>query len=330
VGAEVSRAIRSIPVEALLEDSAYDLALRAVAGASGLGRFITEPRIQKTGLAVTGYTEHVESSRLQVLGQTEISFFAGLTAAERETAARNYVAELPPCIVVTRGLSPPPEILAEAEARGVPVLVTPLASAVFINRANRFLDEVLADSTSVHGVLIDVLGIGILLLGKSGIGKSEAALDLILRGHRLVADDIVDLRKQSAEAIFGSCSDLIRHHMEIRGLGIINIKDLFGVSAVRDAKKVELVIELLEWNEEEEYERLGIDEQTYTILGVRVPYLRVPVRPGRNMTAIIEVACRNHLLKLQGHHSAREFQDRLNRAIERAGTAVPPPGDEVE
>ena len=198
------------------------------------------------------------------------------------------------------------------------LLSTPLMSSVLINRVSKLLETRLAPSTSIHGVLIDVFGVGILLLGKSGIGKSEAALDLVLKGHRLVADDIVEIRKRLPDNIFGSGSEIIKHHMEIRGLGIINIKDLFGISAVRDAKKIEVVIELVEWNEEEEYDRLGVEELRYAILDVAIPMLRVPIRPGRNITSIIEVAARNQLLKLQGKHSAREFQDRLNRAIAEA------------
>jgi HPr kinase/phosphorylase len=211
----------------------------------------------------------------------------------------------------------------------VPLLSTPLMSSVFINRVTKFLEFRLAPSTTVHGVLIDVLGVGVLLLGKSGIGKSEAALDLVMRGHRLVADDIVDIRRRPPDIVFGSGSDIIKHHMEIRGLGIINIKDLFGIAAVRDTKKIELVVELVEWSPDEEYDRLGVEDLTYTILDVTIPQLRIPVRPGRNMTSIIEVAARNQLLKIQGHHSAREFQDRLNKAIAEAKPREYVP-DEVE
>jgi HPr kinase/phosphorylase len=178
-----------------------------------------------------------------------------------------------------------------------------------------YLEDALTAQTSMHGVLLDVFGVGILLLGKSGIGKSEIALDLVMRGHRLVADDIVDVKRKSPEAVFGAGSEIIKHHMEIRGLGIINIKDLFGVAAIRERKKIEIVMELVEWDPQVEYDRLGVEDRKYRILDVEVPMLVVPVRPGRNMTTIIEVAARNHLLKQQGHHSAREFQERLNRAI---------------
>ncbi len=180
------------------------------------------------------------------------------------------------------------------------------------------LEEVLTAQTSMHGVLLDVFGVGILLLGKSGIGKSEIALDLVMRGHRLVADDIVDVRRRATDSVVGAGSDIIKHHMEIRGLGIINIKDLFGVASIRDRKKIEIVLELVEWDPNVEYDRLGVEDRKFRILDVEIPMLIVPVRPGRNMTTIVEVAARNHLLKQQGHHSAREFQDKLNRAIAAA------------
>src|SRR5206468_7124632 len=196
--------------------------------------------------------------------------------------------------------------------------------SVFINRVTKWLEDRLSPTTAIHGVLIDVFGVGILLLGKSGIGKREAALDLVLRGHRLVADDIVEIRKRPPDMIYGGGSEIIKHHMEIRGLGIINIKDLFGISAVRDAKKIELVVELVEWNEEEEYDRLGVEELRHSILDVAVPMVRVPIRPGRPISSITEVAARNLLLKFQGKHSAREFQDRLNRALADAQPIATP------
>lgn len=162
-----------------------------------------------------------------------------------------------------------------------------------------------------HGVCLDVFGIGILLLGKSGIGKSECALELIMKGHRLVADDVVIITKDPNKSLYGECASIIKYHMEIRGLGIINIKDLFGVTSVRDQKRIQLVIEMVDWDPKQEYERIGIDEKTYPILNVKLPFLRLPVRPGRSLTSVIEVAARNHLLKLKGYHSAREFEARL-------------------
>ncbi|TMA20276.1 MAG: HPr(Ser) kinase/phosphatase, partial [Deltaproteobacteria bacterium] len=233
------------------------------------------------------------------------------------------------CLVVTKNLPVEDWVKREASDARVPLLRTSHLSSTFIDNIERFLQEALTASTSVHGVLIDVIGVGVLILGKSGIGKSELALDLVTRGHRLVADDIVDLKKKQGGSVYGSGSEIIKHHMEIRGIGIINIKDLFGVSAVRERKKVEMVVELVEWDDKVEYDRLGVEEQKYTILDIEVPLLVIPVRPGRNLTTIVEVAARNHLLKLQGHHSAKEFQEKLSREIAQA-TLTRGIGDEVE
>jgi HPr kinase/phosphorylase len=319
----------SLRVETLLSDPESGLALELVAGKSGLGRRVTAPRIQKPGLALAGYTEHVHRERVLILGLTELEYLKTLDDDAQRRGIIGLVSIEPACIAVTRGLEVPAALIEEADRRGVPVMRSPLMSSVFINRITKYLEDQLAPQTSLHGVLLDVLGVGILLLGKSGIGKSEAALDLVMRGHRLVADDIVDIRKKPPDMVFGSGHEIIRHHMEIRGLGIINIKDLFGIAAVRDTKKIELVIELVEWDENEEYDRLGVEELTYSILDVEVPMSRIPIRPGRNMTSIIEVAARNMLLKIQGHHSAREFQERLNRAIAEARPSTFH-GDEVE
>ncbi len=233
------------------------------------------------------------------------------------------------CLVVTKNLPVPDMLLREANDAQVALLRSSHLSSAFIDNVEQFLQEALTASTSVHGVLIDVIGVGILILGKSGIGKSELALDLVTRGHRLVADDIVDLKRKAGGSVYGSGSEIIQHHMEVRGIGIINIKDLFGVSAVRDRKKVETVIELVEWDDHADYDRLGIDERTFSVLDVQVPLLVIPVRPGRNLGTIVEVAARNHLLKLQGHHSALEFQEKLSKQIAQA-TMTRGIGDEVE
>ena len=206
--------------------------------------------------------------------------------------------------------------MRETERNGIPLLRTHHQSSTFISLITKFLEERLLPSTTVHGVLVDVLGVGVLLLGKSGVGKSECALELVLKGHRLVADDVVKVRLKLPAVLFGEGIDLLHYHMEIRGLGIINIKHLFGVAAIRERKKIDLAVELVEWEEGREYDRLGLEEQTYSLLGVEVPLLSLPIRPGRNMTAIVEVAARNQLLKEMGYHSAVEFQDRLEKRME--------------
>src|ERR671927_364139 len=283
-------------VGALLDDRKFDLRLTLVAGKKGLTRKISSSRIQKPGLVLAGFMEYLHRERgIEIL--------------------RRFFAQDLACLVVTKGLPIPPELIAAAEEAGVPVLQTSHLSSTFIESIQNYLEDILAAQTSMHGVLLDVFGVGILLLGKSGIGKSEIALDLVMRGHRLVADDIVDVKRVAPESVYGTGSEIIKHHMEVRGLGIINIKDLFGVAAIRERKKIEIVLELVEWDPNVEYDRLGVEEKKFRILDVEIPMLIVPVRPGRNMTTIVEVAARNHLLKLQGHHSAREFQERLNRAI---------------
>jgi HPr kinase/phosphorylase len=248
---------------------------------------------------------------------------------QREVLNNLFHREQLACIIVTKNLSVPQPLVDACNDASVALMRTPLLSSILIQQIQSYLEEALAASASIHGVLLDVFGVGILLLGKSGIGKSEIALDLVMRGHRLVADDIVDVVRRRRDAVYGAGNPIIKHHMEIRGLGIINVKDLFGVSAVKDRKKIELVIELVEWDPNTEYDRLGVEESTYKIVDVEVPLAVVPVRPGRNMTTIIEVAARNYLLKLQGHHSAREFADRLNRLISEGGVRTTL-GEEVE
>jgi HPr kinase/phosphorylase len=316
----------AIKVGELLERA--ELEVLAVAGRDGLERLITVPRIQKPGLALTGWSEQLHEHRVLVLGGTEIEYLHDVPAA-RDAGIATLMASDPACIVVCRGLHPPEELVVVADQRGVPVLMSELSTANFITAVTGWMSDRLAPSLDLHGVLMDVLGIGVLLLGKSGIGKSETALDLVVRGHRLVADDVIKVRRQGGQVI-GRGAGIIGHHMEIRGLGIINVKDLFGISAVRDTKKIELVVELREWTEGEEYDRLGFDDHFDHILEVAVPVVRIPVRPGRNLATLIEVAARNLLLKAQGTHSARAFRDQLHRAMERHAEHMADSGDATE
>ncbi len=288
--------------------------LTPLAGQGGKHRAVEVPRIQKPGLALTGWPEQLHPRRALVLGGTEIEFLTTASPAARTLGINTILAADPACIVITRSLHAPSELVAACEVRNVPLFCSTLVTSELIVKLTGWLDDRLAPGTELHGVMLDVLGIGVLILGKSGIGKSETALDLVVRGHRLVADDVVVVRKKG-EALYCSSARLIAYHMEIRGLGIINIKDLFGVGAVRDNKKLELVVELVEWQDGEEYERLGIDDDRLEILDVRVPLVRLPVRPGRNLATIVEVGARNQLLKLRGHHSARAFQEELAAAL---------------
>ncbi|MBN1282297.1 MAG: HPr(Ser) kinase/phosphatase [Proteobacteria bacterium] len=305
----------NIPVIKLLKETEHRLHLELLAGQDGLDKKIAIPCIQKPGLALTGDVANLHPGRIQVLGKPEIAFL-GTLPPQRQREVMEAIGSVDiACMILTRDSDPPKPMLEMCGRKNIPLMKTRLLTSTFVNRATRFLEESLAATTCIHGVLLDVFGVGILLVGKSGIGKSECALDLVLRGHRLVADDIVNVRKRPPSTLYGTGSEIIRHHMEIRGLGIINIHDLFGISAVRDRKVVEMVIELMDWNPDVEYDRLGLEEHRYTILDVRVPLIQIPVRPGRNLSAIIEVAARNHLLKLGGYHSARAFQERLSAEI---------------
>lgn len=304
-----------LSIQELLGEKEAGLDLELLAGEGGLGRCVQVPRIQKPGLALAGYTTNLHPDRIQVLGSTELSYLDSLSPEKAKANLHRLCALDVSCFIITKGQNPPDLLICETEAQGIPLLRTHHQSSTFISLITKFLEERLLPSTTVHGVLVDVLGVGVLLLGKSGIGKSECALDLIIRGHRLVADDVVRVRMKLPAVLFGEGMDLLHYHMEIRGLGIINIKHLFGVAAIRERKKIDMAIELEDWEEEKEYDRLGVGDQTFGLLGVEIPLLKIPVRPGRNMTTIVEVAARNQLLKEMGYHSAREFQDRLEQRM---------------
>jgi HPr kinase/phosphorylase len=298
------------------------LDLRVLAGSAGLDREIESPRIQKQGLALAGVHEYVHPERIQVLGNAEISYLSRQTPEHRRSVLRPLFEKKICCLVVTKGLTPPEEMRALAEETGTPLLQTPKTSSLVINEITDVLLDTLAPLLTVHGVLVDVYGVGLLIIGEGSIGKSESALDLIVRGHRLVSDDVVEIRRRG-ELLTGSAPDLLRYHMELRGLGIINIKDLFGVVATRARKDVDLVVELEHWRQDGVYDRLGLDEQTISILGVSLPYVLVPVAPGRNITILLEVAVRNQLLKRKGIHTARAFAQRLQQALEAEESEFP-------
>jgi HPr kinase/phosphorylase len=256
-----------------------------------------------------------------VFGASEVGYLNGLDPAARAACLARVLARHIPCVLVTDGLPLPAEVAAEAERAGVPLLRTPAATPIAIARLTSFLEDILAERTIVHAVLMDILGLGVLIVGESGIGKSECALDLVLRGHRLVADDTVEIRRRAESVLIGVCPDLTRHHMEIRGLGIINIRDLFGVASTRSSKRVEFVVQLERWESGREYERLGLDDQFYEILGIPVPMNRMPVAPGRSIANLVEVAARNQLLRARGHHAARKLADRLHRHLREVGSS---------
>ncbi len=303
-----------LTVEKLIKDGAPQLGLKLVAGRSGISRIIKSPQVQKPGLALTGLT-HIDTERVQILGEKEILYLDSLTDDELSKRLESLMCPEVPCVVVTRNLDISPLILQRADDTGTPLCRTSLSSAELIQVISRYFEEAFSRFTTMHGVLVEVFGVGVIIIGASGVGKSECALDLISRGHRLVADDVVDVTISSDNVLIGSSAHLIKHHMEVRGLGIINVRDIFGIASVCDRHSIDLVVELVDWDQRREYDRLGLDERTYTILDLQVALIQIPVSPGRNLTTIVEVAARNQLLKLQGVHSARELHRKLSWAI---------------
>lgn len=306
-----------VTISELLQARSEAWKLKLIAGASGLGNGVAIPRIQKPGLALAGYLPQIHPERVQVVGRTELGYLATLDDATAGRAVDRMLSERVACLIVTNGAEPPPYFAVSAERHNVPLVTCELKSSELIRNVTAWLDDRLAPHTLIHGVLVEVFGLGVLLLGKSGIGKSEAALDLVARGHRLVADDVVEARVVGAGRVIGSGAELIRHHMEIRGLGIINVQDLFGIMATLREKAIQLVAEMFDWSKEERADRLGLEDETHTILGVDLPKVRIPIRPGRSVATIIEVAARNHVLKRLGRHSAREVAARLDGEIAR-------------
>jgi len=303
---------RVITVRELIQD----LDLTTFTERADFDRTISTIDINRPGLALAGYLKYHPSDRLQLLGRTELSFLEGMDAREQALRVFAFCAyDETPCVIVTRGQTPPESLLREAEARRLPVLgtnfVTTRAAAVI----SSWLEERLAPETLVHGVLVDVYGIGILITGSSGIGKSETGLELVKRGHRLVADDAVVIRQISDNTLVGSPPPLLRHLLEIRGLGVLNAMTLFGAGSVRTHKKLALVIHLEAWRDDVAYDRLGLDEQTVRILDTELPSITIPVRPGRNMAVIVEVAAMNHRLKAFGYNAALEFSEQLSRTV---------------
>jgi HPr kinase/phosphorylase len=316
VGVTVATVLRD-----LADSRALDLEL--LAGADGLHRHITNPHPQKTGLALSGFDAYLRGGRVLVFGESEVRFLEGLPGVERTAVLRRVFGHALPCLLITDGFDPPPELSIEADRANVPLLRTRAATPEAMSRLSTVLDTYLGARGVIHGVLMDILGLGVLVIGESGIGKSECALDLVVRGHRLVADDAVELRSRAQSFVLGSCPELTRHHMEIRGLGLINVQDLFGVASTRTSKRVELVVQLERWEHGREYDRLGVDDNFYELLGIRIPMIRMPVAPGRNVAILVEVAARNQLLRAGGHHAARRLVERLNEELEAAARARP-------
>ena len=311
--------MKGVTVQELKDDKIYGLDLEIISGYKGLFRKIYNTRIQKLGLVITGYMVYLHPHRVQILGNAEISYLTTLSDTESKRIIKEICRHEVVCFVVTRNLKIPEYLIEETEARGIPLLRTRLVTSVFIERVTKLLEEKLAPSITVHGVLMDILGVGVLITGRPGIGKSENALELITRGHRLVVDDVVFMKKVNPIEIYGESSEMIKNLLEIRGIGIVDISLLFGVSAIMERKRVDLVVELIDWDEKIECERVGFREDKYRLMGIDLPLIKIPVSPARNVSTIIELACRNHILKQRGRNTAVEIEERLMKKMGLGG-----------
>jgi len=307
--------MKSLTVGDFIEKTKENLKVQLVAGEDGLERTIAIPDINRPGLALAGYLDFFAFDRIQVMGLTEINYMKQLEPATmKERLQRIFKYEIP-CFIVTRGLTAPSKFLELANQASVPVLRSLLTTTKVVSKIIVFLDNQFAPETNLHGVLVDVYGVGVMIMGRAGVGKSECALELIERGHRLVADDVVFIRRRGDRFLYGEGSTLLQHHMEIRGVGIFDVKNIFGVGAIRNTKRISLIVELEDWDPSKEYDRTGITEDSHTVLEVKLPKITVPVRPGRNMAIIVEVAALNHRLKEMGFDSEELLGEQLSQAF---------------
>ncbi len=304
-----------ITVRDLLDQKGESLQLEVLTGEVGLERKITVPEISSPGLVLAGFTSRFLSKRLHVLGETEIAYLRSLAAAERKRSLDGFLRPEVPCVFITKSQTAPRELVQMARERGIPLIRSKLKTAEFYRRITPYLLEVFAPSITVHGSLADVYGVGLLFIGRSGIGKSECVLDLVERGHRLVADDVVHITQRGTDVLIGRAHELSYRYMEIRGIGLVDISALFGIRAVRQQKRIEVVVELTDWESAGEVDRTGLDARTTKILGVELPHVIVPLNPGKNITVISEVVAMNHLLRYSGIDAAQNFNARLLRRM---------------
>jgi len=289
--------------------------LELISGEEGIHRPITMSDISRPGLEMAGYFSYYPAERIQLLGRTEMSFYELLSTEDRMDRMRQLCTDNTPGVILSRDLDAPKELIEASERSQVPVMKTAVQTTRFSSRLTNFLESKLAPTTALHGVLVDIYGVGVLITGKSGVGKSETALELVKRGHRLVADDSVEIRQEDTDTLIGTSPELIEHLLEIRGLGIINVMTLFGAGAVRSNKRVTLVIDLEIWDKTKQYDRLGLDEEKMKIIDTEITKITLPVRPGRNLAVIIEVAAMNFRLKRMGVNAAEQFSNRLADVI---------------
>lgn len=309
--------MRGIKVEEFYRLMKDRLKLRLVAGERGLKRRIMVPELNRPGLALAGYFDYFASRRPQVFGMVEINYLHSMDPPLRRKRIRELLRQRVPCVIVARNYRPPAELPEEAESEKVALFRSPMVTMALINKATLFLEDQFSPSTSVGGDLVEVFGVGILICGTSGVGKSECALGLIKQGHRLIADDVVKIKLREGKYLIGMGADIVKHHMEIRGLGIINVQDLYGATCIKDAQEVELVVTLEEWDSSKEYERLGLEDRNIEILGQSLPHLIIPVRPGRDIVLLLEAAALNQRLRKMGRYAARALDRDLIQVMRR-------------
>jgi HPr kinase/phosphorylase len=307
--------VPALTIRDLLTQKGESLQLESLTGDAGLNRPIPGPEISSPGLVLAGFTERFASRRLHALGETEIAYLKSLGTEERRKSLEGFLSYELPCVFVTKSQQVPRELIAMAKAREIPVLRTKLKTAEFYRRMTPYLAEAFAPTTTVHASLADVYGVGLLFTGRSGIGKSECVLDLVERGHRLVADDVVHITRRGTDVLIGRAHELSYRYMEIRGVGLVDVSALFGIHAVRHQKRIEVVVELTEWEKAGEVERTGLDGKSTTILDVDLPLVSVPLNPGKNITVISEVVAMNHLLRYSGVDAAQTFNNRLLKRL---------------
>ncbi len=309
--------MKALTVEMLFNLKQKDLAFTLLSKKKGLSKEITTPELSRPGLAFAGFTDTYAYDRIQVLGETEVQYLKSLEPSMRYDKIKILFSQFDiPCFVITKGLFPTKELVFLADEHNIPVIQSRLATVALYHGLSNFLQDWFAPSKSIHGTLVDVFGVGILVTGQSGIGKSECALELVSRGHRLISDDVVRIKKRM-DIIMGEANQQLGHFMEIRGIGLLDIETMFGIRSIRMQKRVETQVELIPWRHNMDYERIGLKERFNRILDIEIPIIYLPVSPGKSIAAIVEVIAMNHMLKVYGHNAAEVFNDRVQKEIER-------------
>jgi len=308
-----------LTVEKFFKDNQQKLHFELLNGEVSFKRGISEGDLHRPGLALSGFVDVFTYNRVQIIGNTETAYLNKMSNAERKKALETLFSFEIPCVIITENNDPTPDFIEYATSNRVSVFRTPHKTTKLMHLVSDYMDERFAPSVTVHGSMVDVYGIGVLFTGRSGIGKSEIALDLVERGHRLVADDVVHIARKAEGILIATASEMLQHHMEVRGLGIVDVRSIFGIRSIRLQKRVEVEVQLEEWSDDADYERIGLDETTTKILEVEIPVVKLPIFPGKNITVIAEVVALNQLLKIYGHHPAKEFNARLKDKIRQKG-----------